>query len=321
MQYKEVLDDLTDILSRHRMIVTWGYGNLSDLVSPFKKLDAATRQNRVDAEVYNIDYPYAFLQPTAHNFSKGKSTFNFNLIMMEQCEDDPSSVIKAQSNCYQYIKDVLAEIYYNYDQKYDFTLNSSINPFKEKYNDTVSGMTAAISIEIPTVLDDCLAPFGPKYDDLIMHVAHEPIQTIDADVPTATFLEATEIFMNPTWFEWGKTQDDQGDIIDITQDRPFKIKVSGYVRQSTSGEAEPNLWVKENTSTPLPQWNRMAMTNWPTEQTDTWYWFEAEEEMPYGWTANTLSFQFGFYDYGGTSANYEFREIDIKIFQEQQHGS
>ena len=37
MTYKNVLDDLIDILSRHRMIVTWGYGNLSDLVTPFKK--------------------------------------------------------------------------------------------------------------------------------------------------------------------------------------------------------------------------------------------------------------------------------------------
>jgi len=158
MTYKDVLSDLTNLLDRHKMIQTWGYGNLSDLVSPFKKEDKTGNETTV----YDIDYPYAFLQPLSHNLSQGKSTFTFNLIMMEQCDDAPGAVIQAQSNAYQYIQDVLAEIYYNYNQKYDFALNSTVNPFKEKYDDTVSGMTATISLEIPMVLDDCIAPFRPK---------------------------------------------------------------------------------------------------------------------------------------------------------------
>ena len=157
MTYKDVLSDLTNLLDRHKMIQTWGYGNLSDLVSPFKKEDKTGN----DTIVYDIDYPYAFLQPLQHSLQKGKVAYNFNLIMMEQCENDPTEIIQAQSNCQQYIQDVLAEIYYNYDQKYDFTLNSSLTPFKEKYDDTVSGMTANIQIEIPMILDDCIAPFDP----------------------------------------------------------------------------------------------------------------------------------------------------------------
>jgi hypothetical protein len=321
MQYKDVLDDLIDILKRHRMIVTWGYGNLSDLTTPFKKLDAATRDGSVDATVYNIDYPYAFLQPVSHNLSKGKSTFNFNLIMMEQCNDDPMSVIQAQSNCYQYIKDVLAEIYYNYDQKYDFTLNSNINPFKEKYNDTVSGMTAAISIEIPTILDDCIAPFAPKYDDLIMHVGYENIQTIGQDAPEDRWLQADEIFKNPTWFQWDGAN--QGDIVDITQDRPLKITIEGYVRQiEGTGDPETNLWLKENRPT-ADQWTKMIMSNWPQvgASGEPNYWFTAELELPNGFGQTTTSFQFGFYDFSAATANYEFKQIQIKIYQEQQHGS
>ena len=181
MTYAEVLDDLIDIFKRHRMINTWGYGNLSDLVTPFRKADIAVTSGNEANSVYNIDYPYAFLQPTNHNLAKGKSTFSFNLIMMEQCEDNQYDIIKAQSNCYQYIQDVLAEIYYNYDQKFDFTLNSTVTPFKEKYDDTVSGMTAAISIEIPMVLDDCLAPFAPKYDNLIVYLGKEGPQVLQPD--------------------------------------------------------------------------------------------------------------------------------------------
>tara|TARA_R110000772_G_scaffold66073_2_gene147340 strand:+ start:1016 stop:1942 length:927 start_codon:yes stop_codon:yes gene_type:complete len=159
MTYKEVLDDLIDIMSRHYMIQSWGYGNLSDLVSPFKRTNATDPDTGI---VYNIDYPYAFLQPTNHNLQTNVSRYNFNLIMMEQCNDEPMDVIQAQSNCHQYIKDILAEIYYNYGLKYDFTLNSSVTPFKEKYNDTVSGMTANISLEIRDGLNDCIAPFAPK---------------------------------------------------------------------------------------------------------------------------------------------------------------
>ena len=327
MTYNDVLDDLIDILKRHRMIVTWGYGNLSDLTTPFKKLDAATRANRTDALVYNIDYPYAFLQPTSHNLSKGKSTFNFNLIMMEQCEDDPASVIQAQSNCYGYIKDVLAEIYYNYDQKYDFVLNSGVTPFKEKYNDTVSGMTANISIEIPTILDDCIAPFAPKYDDLIMHVGHEPLQTIGEDQPTEDqFLVATEYFKQADWFTWGLTGIGAADFTDISQNRPLKITVEGYVRLvSGSGDPIDELWLKINTDWPIPfQWYRMQMSNWPeTSSTEPNYYFTAELELPTGFVASgTLeSWQIGFRDEPGLTGEYEFKQIQIKVFQEQQHGS
>ena len=159
MKYRDVLDDLFDLLNRHRMIKRWGYGNLSDLVNPLS-VDDPTREDGTASRV--IDYPYAFLNPTNHTLSKGKSTFRFNLIVMDQCDDSTYEVIEAQSSAHEYIKDILAEIYYNFDQKYDFTLNSNLTPFKEKYNDTVSGMTANIELEIRDVLDDCIAPFDPK---------------------------------------------------------------------------------------------------------------------------------------------------------------
>lgn len=180
MTYKDVLSDLTNLLDRHKMIQTWGYGNLSDLVTPFKKEDKTGNETTV----YDIDYPYAFLQPLQHSLQKGKVAYNFNLIMMEQCDNDPNEVIQAQSNCQQYIQDVLAEIYYNFDQKYDFTLNSSLTPFKEKYDDTVSGMTANIQIEIPMVLDDCIAPFDaePPLGELALHVVMTQNQLFRPDI-------------------------------------------------------------------------------------------------------------------------------------------
>lgn len=144
MTYKDVLNDLFDLLNRHKMIKTAGYGPLSELVDPKDKEFS--------------DYPYAFLQPTNHTLAKGSMTYRFNLIMMEMCTDDLDQIIQAQSNCHQYIKDVLAHLYYHYN-KYDFTLNASVTPFQEKYDDTVSGMTAQIELVVPDKLDDCISPF------------------------------------------------------------------------------------------------------------------------------------------------------------------
>lgn len=188
MTYKDVLSDLTNLLDRHKMIQTWGYGNLSDLVTPFKKEDKTGN----GTTVYDIDYPYAFLQPLQHSLQKGKVTYNFNLIMMEQCENESQPIINAQSNCQQYIQDVLAEIYYNFEQKYDFTLNSSLTPFKEKYDDTVSGMTANISMEVPMILNDCIAPFDPiilppPVGDLALHVEMITEQLFRPDVAQSPF--------------------------------------------------------------------------------------------------------------------------------------
>lgn len=161
MTYADVLNDLIDLLNKHKMIQTVGYGNLTDLVEPLKREPKTNKQDadRKPEVVYGIDYPYAFINPTNHTLSKNASTYRFNLIMMEQCTDDTHEVIQAQSECHQYIKDVLAHLYYNYGEKYDFNLNSSITPFKEKYNDTVSGMTAQIEVIIRDPLDDCITPF------------------------------------------------------------------------------------------------------------------------------------------------------------------
>lgn len=145
MTYQEVLNDLFSILDNHKMIKTWSYGPLSELVDP---------ANREDA-----DYPYAFLLPTNHTLAKGQKTYRFNLIMMEMCNGTATDVIQAQSNCEQYIQDILAHLYYHYD-KFDFTLNVSLTPFQEKYDDVVSGMTAAIEFSLPNILDDCIAPFN-----------------------------------------------------------------------------------------------------------------------------------------------------------------
>ena len=308
MTYKDVLDDLTDLLSRHYMIQTWGYGELSDLVAPFKRLDA-TDYNGDTKVIYNVDYPYAFLNPTAHQLAQGKSTFNFNLIVMEQCEEEPEAIIQAQSNCYQYIKDILAELYYNYDQKYDFTLNSSVIPFKEKYNDVVSGMTAAISIEIPTILNDCIAPFAPKYDDIYLDVAEDQPQTIGSDAGEIQEVKATTYYLNPD-NQWN------GYEFIANATRSYRITLNAYVRPVVgTGSQLPRVLALKQNRAGLDQYTSPTeQRGWPTDatQTDwsrlelTWNDIELQD--------TDISQVIASFDYPGAETDIELKQVEIKYY-------
>ncbi len=144
MTYKQIIDEFFNICKDHKMINSWGYGAISDIVSPYNRDDS--------------DYPYAFLNPTSHQLERGRLTVRFNLIMQELTADTDDGVIQGQSDCLQYIKDILAHYYFTLD-KYDFTLNVTLTPFKERFDDVVCGMTANIELQLPDVLDDCIAPF------------------------------------------------------------------------------------------------------------------------------------------------------------------
>lgn len=165
MTYQQVLNDFFTIINDHNMIKTAGYGPLSEI--------------KVPRGTYDTNYPYAFLQPTNHTLGEHQMTYRFNLIMMEMCNDDIDSVIKAQSECLQYVKDILGRLYYHYTQ-YDFNLNFSVVPFKEKYDDVVSGVTASVEIITRDALDDCIAPFGP-IEDLLVHAYTLDQIIIDGD--------------------------------------------------------------------------------------------------------------------------------------------
>jgi hypothetical protein len=88
------------------------------------------------------------------------------MIMMDMARGEEGDVydnyITIQSQCQQYIDDVLSQLYYGYSDKPEIQLTGiTYTPFKEKYQDTLAGMTATITIQVPTPIDNCIAPFNP----------------------------------------------------------------------------------------------------------------------------------------------------------------
>ena len=155
MTYRELVNKVLDIAQRHYMIAEWGYGELSDI--------KAKGQNDETGEERNADYPYMFLNPAQHTRDQNSITYRFNLIMMDMAKDDDinEQILRRQSDCQQYIDDILAELYFEMDDL-DVDLTVTLTPFKERFQDSVAGMTASLNVILPLGLDRCIAPYSSR---------------------------------------------------------------------------------------------------------------------------------------------------------------
>ena len=157
MTYKEIINRFRTITDNHLMLQDFGYGDLSDL----------KYVSQLGTEEERVSYPYLYLLPSSSNRNGPVMNYSFNMIIMDMARpedgadtDAYDNYITIQSQCQQYIDDVLAQLYYFYKDQPEIALTGiTYTPFKEKYQDVVAGMTATISIAVPTPLNECIAPF------------------------------------------------------------------------------------------------------------------------------------------------------------------
>ena len=149
MTYKEIVDKVGLICSQHLIIQDFGYGALTDI------------KTVADDGTQRVNYPYVFLNPTQSARTGQSITYRFNLIAMDVVEESQgySNWLEAQSSCQQYIDDILAQLRFGKPLlDADLTLNVNLTPFKERFQDTVAGMTATLEIEVPSKLNECIVP-------------------------------------------------------------------------------------------------------------------------------------------------------------------
>ena len=161
MTYKQIINRFRTIVGEHRMLKDFGYGQLSDLKT----------QSQLGPEEQGVDYPYLFLLPGTSTRNQSVMNYQFNVIIMDMARgeegDAYDNYITIQSQCQQYIDDVLARLYYYYRDQPEVTLTGiSYTPFKEKYQDELAGITATVTIQVPTPLNECIAPFEPTYNEV-----------------------------------------------------------------------------------------------------------------------------------------------------------
>ena len=157
MTYFEIVNRIKDIVFRHKMLVDFGYGNLSDIKT--------VAENEADSGSDGADYPYVFVNPQNHQRTGQSISYRFNLIVMDQAKN-AFEVLKVQSDCQQYIDDIISELRFDYKDAADVILNFSLSPFKERFQDTVAGMTASLEIQVADNINNCIAPFSKLLETL-----------------------------------------------------------------------------------------------------------------------------------------------------------
>ena len=185
MTYKEIINRFRTVVENHRQLKDFGYGELSDLKT----------QSQLGPEEQGVDYPYLFLLPAPSVRQGPVMEYSFNMVVMDMARGEEGDVfdnyITIQSQCQQYIDDVLANLYYYYKDQPEINLtNISYTPFKEKYQDELAGMTASITISVPTPLNECIAPFAPIFNALDVWVAQPNSQVVGPDVGETDVISA-----------------------------------------------------------------------------------------------------------------------------------
>jgi len=149
MKYEDIVNMIKESVQAHLIIEDFGYGNISDI-------KVKSEESTPD----EADYPYVFLNPTIHGRSTTTMIYRFNMIVMDMVAND--NYLKIQSECQQYIDDIIARIKLYYRLEVNLAL-VEYTPFKERFIDEVAGVTCALEIIIPSKLDSSSAPFDPNF--------------------------------------------------------------------------------------------------------------------------------------------------------------
>ena len=267
MTYKELVDNIKATVDDHLILRDFGYGALTDI----KTVDEGTR----------VDYPYAFLNPTQSTRTGQTVTYRFNLIVMDVAQEDPTdgfaNYLKVQSACQQYIDDILANLRFGKPYKdFDLTLNVNLTPFKERFQDTVAGMTATLEIEVPLALNDCIAPTP---SELVIY-SYTNGQVTEPD-PTGQAISTATPSYDPQGL-YG-THLYTAVFVNPQQPTTYRIEVEGTANgtESKPFSPAPRLTLQRvNTATNQPDGVianiEAGDTNWPTGESD---------QRDFNWTA------------------------------------
>jgi hypothetical protein len=284
MNYNDVVNRFKTIVEDHRMLVDFGYGQISDI---------KTRSEGM-GELEGADYPYLFLNPGVHNRDQSTITYNFNMIIMDMAREEEASTyqnfLNIQSNCIQYCDDVIARLYYHYKDKPEVSFNISYTPFYERFQDDLAGSTATISITVPNNINDCISPFTPIVPPIIdLPIFHRANQSQDQEVNFLRLDTNTET--EPCKAIWN----DQFFTAEVSGIYQFKFDMQMSFAEPSAGEIFPIIpLLYPDDNAPIE-----SSGNWPTQwvNNDVITWTATYDVEV---TAGTLQF-FRLFPYNGAT--------------------
>tara|TARA_R100001460_G_scaffold39304_1_gene74056 strand:- start:52 stop:543 length:492 start_codon:yes stop_codon:yes gene_type:complete len=159
--FRNVVGYLETIAEKHFQINSFHSGQLDEV--DLNKLGAT-------------DYIILYAEPGTVVVDKGVLTYNFSIYVMDmvsdQLGDEPNNQRVSRVNTYSQtlniIQDVINEFHQNlYSTSWvdnDVVLSLPINaePFTARFDNTLTGWAANISVQVPNTNDLCLVPISPN---------------------------------------------------------------------------------------------------------------------------------------------------------------
>ena len=160
--FKNIVEDMKTLVTNHKMIHSFGIGDIKDLIFLTQSVDGEENTNN-NAPIY----PLLYMVPVGTTRDDSQITYNYNVII---CDIDNTKNKDIQvdlwSDTLEYAEDVLAQFNYgvtvadgDYYDKYEAVTPTSITPFSEQYADLLVGWNLSLQVIVAKPLNRCIAPY------------------------------------------------------------------------------------------------------------------------------------------------------------------
>jgi len=198
MNYKSIINDFKEIQANHKMLNSFGTGDLTQLIYlTEQKFDSANPENNAPV------YPLLFVVPGPTTRDDAEMTYNFSVVVCDIMNTKNYDIeTQLLSDTLMMLEDVIAQFKYSvtssqgdYENIYDIILPTSITPFTEAYDDILVGWTAQLQLVDSYPLNRCAAPYRVwEIDECEVSPSPTPTSTL-TPTPTPT---PTAIVESPT---------------------------------------------------------------------------------------------------------------------------
>ena len=161
ISFRNVVGYLEKIAEKHYEINSFHSGQLDEV--DLNKLGAT-------------DYIILYAEPGTVVVDKGVLTYNFSIYVMDMISEkigsNPNRQRLGRVNTYSetlnIMQDVIAEFHQNLystswvDDKVVLSLPINAEPFTARFDNTLTGWAATISVQVPNTNDLCIVPISPN---------------------------------------------------------------------------------------------------------------------------------------------------------------
>ena len=140
MTLKEIKEQFSLIAQNHKEINSFGWGDIWEI-----------------ATSGTIDYPLMWVQLEPATIADKVQTMNFKVILMDLVANGELNEDDVLNDMLEVSKDLIALL--NDSTVYEWTVETgNIEPFTERFNDSVSGWVIDIALRLPFAYDRCVVP-------------------------------------------------------------------------------------------------------------------------------------------------------------------